>query len=402
MRTSVFLLMCILGIIALASAGCSPHTSGNKQSEEAEIDSSLPPTDKQYKEFARSLEEVVRNYDLAGFNAMIDWDAVFERAIVGLKASQEVQQKFVATSNEAIRFGGIGQAVINQVANGGTYRFVRLHALGEEKRILVRLFRGDGTVVYHDFIPAWTSKGKIKIVEIYFYGSGEYLSETIRKFYLPAVYLPDAIPDTLSQNDREYLARYADIKQMTNSYNEHQYEIAEEIFAQLPQSLQNDKRILRLRLTEAGKASQDEHDKVSAAFRARYPDDPCLYLMEIDYYAENQEYDRALQCIDSLDKAIGGDPCLDVMRANMYLGKNDLKTARDLAQKAIGQDGNILQPYRILLTVSLERKNYSDTALILSTMRKRFGSKIDNLIQDPLFEEYLNSTEYSNWMRSQR
>ena len=50
-------------------------------------------------------------------------------------------------------------------------------------------------------------------------------------------------------------------------------------------------------------------------FRKYYSQDPCLDLLLIDYYTLKKDYAQAIPCVDRLDKSVGGDPYLNVLRA---------------------------------------------------------------------------------------
>ncbi len=58
-------------------------------------------------------------------------------------------------------------------------------------------------------------------------------------------------------------------------------------------------------------------------------------LILIDAYADHKLYDRELASIDAVNRAVGGDPYLDMLRSRAFRMKGDLAAAKECVNKAI-------------------------------------------------------------------
>jgi hypothetical protein len=97
--------------------------------------------------------------------------------------------------------------------------------------------------------------------------------------------------------------------------------------------LQDHPRILHNCLV-ARCALPSDCDDTIRDYRAKCPNDPGVDLILVNHYVLCRRPDDALASIDRLDKAVGGDRCLDLLRAAVYSKKGDLAAAKKRAEKA--------------------------------------------------------------------
>ena len=117
-------------------------------------------------------------------------------------------------------------------------------------------------------------------------------------------------------------------EQMTTEVrNDHPAE-ALKIYQQFPPELKKDKDLLLIRLQAAHDVSDQEYSGAIEDFRATHPDDACVELLSIGYYLLKKDSPRAFACIDRFEKAVGGDPYLNVMRANIHTDAKEYDAAR--------------------------------------------------------------------------
>ena len=82
----------------------------------------------------------------------------------------------------------LGAQIATAVQAGGDYRFLRIRKQGDKKRLLFRLLLADDEGLnYHELPLAKRPDGKVVAIDIYVYMSGETLSTTVRRMYLPLV-----------------------------------------------------------------------------------------------------------------------------------------------------------------------------------------------------------------------
>ena len=403
------------GLAVVCLAGCAEKDPAGVTKSPAKVPVAAPvapaaaeswqtPTDEECRQFAKSLEQIVQSGDLAAFNNVIDWDAILEKATSGLPCPEKTRRQFIIGAKQAMGSRmGFGWNVAQQVANGGSYRFLRIHSKYDQKRVLFRfLVAGQQGVNYHDFLLVRQSDGKIRAVDSYVFMSAEMLSTAIRRGFVPVVAeVSKSVLAKLTGAESEYIKHIKIVLQMSNAVVSGNSQQALEIYRRLPPVLQKDKNLLMMRL-RAAKATGDETLYVAAIddFRRYHPNDPCVDMLAIDGHILNKRYDEALKCIDRLDKAVGGDPYLDVLRANLRIVQGDHEAARVLTQKAIDAEEALVEAYWTLVTIALAEKNFDETTRLLNLIIQKFNVEIGDLSGNPPYAEYIKSPQYRQWMQS--
>ncbi|HUG94345.1 MAG TPA: hypothetical protein VML55_26175, partial [Planctomycetaceae bacterium] len=135
-------------------------------------------------------------------------------------------------------------------------------------------------------------------------------------------------------------------------------------------------------------------------FRQRFLADPALDLAAIDFHTSNGEFDKALEAIDRLDAAIGGDPALNVIRASLKIGQKDLDAARALLNEAISREAAVEHALWELAVVSVAEEKFGEAVERLSDIERRFGIRRPNFIEAPEFAALAGTAEYEQWQQS--
>jgi hypothetical protein len=107
-----------------------------------------------------------------------------------------------------------------------------------------------------------------------------------------------------------------------------------------------------------------------------------------------KNYAKVLEGLDKLDKAVGGDPYLQIIRAKTYVELGDRGSAGRCAERAIEQDASLKDAYWILVTISLEEEKFDDTLKWLRTLQKKFGVKLKDLTTLPIYKKFVKSPQY--------
>ena len=134
-------------------------------------------------------------------------------------------------------------------------------------------------------------------------------------------------------------------------------------------------------------------------FRQAHPKDPCLDLLLVDYYVLKKDFVRARESTDRLDKALGGDPYLDVLRDNLNVAAGDPKAARDLANRAINEEPGLVPAYLSLLDVSVQEKNFAESLDLLKMLDHKHKIKFGDLTTVPEYAGFVKSPQYQDWLR---
>ena len=113
-----------------------------------------------------------------------------------------------------------------------------------------------------------------------------------------------------------------------------EYQEALDVYRSLPEHLQKEKLVLITRIQAARRLKGKPYDEAVIAYRKTFPNEPNLDLIMIYAYHEHKLFDKVLASIDGLDRTVGGDPFLDVLRADAYFEKGDLAAAKHCARKS--------------------------------------------------------------------
>ena len=170
------------------------------------------------------------------------------------------------------------------------------------------------------------------------------------------------------------------------------------IFERLPTDVKTEKFVLLLRLRAAREPGyEDAYNQAIEDFRLHHPDDPCIALLSIDYHLNRNEFDRALQSIEEVDKAVGSDPYLNVLRAMAADGRKQPDEARQLLAASVEADPEIRQAWVALVTIDLRRKAFPEVLRSLKEMDRLFQPMWPDLSDNPAYSEFLQSPQYGEW-----
>jgi tetratricopeptide (TPR) repeat protein len=245
--------------------------------------------------------------------------------------------------------------------------------------------------------------GEIRIVKMYVYLAAETMAKILRRAFLAAVASESrTLLERLQGKESDFVKHIAETQAMTAAVQNGQPQRAIAIYRKLPLSLQKDKSLLLIRYRAAAELQDDEYTKAMDDFRKYHPDDPCIDIICVDAHFQDGEFDEALACVDRLDEAVGGDPYLELIRANVCIQDEDYDGARKLAHKALEAEEDLIDAQWCLITISLAEKDFDETSRLLTKLAEEFGMEFDDLTQVPEYAEYVKSPQYRQWLESQR
>jgi predicted Zn-dependent protease len=151
-------------------------------------------------------------------------------------------------------------------------------------------------------------------------------------------------------------------------------------------------------LWDAEAVSDTEFLVALDGFRRQFPKDPALAFQDIDYYRLNRNFEEALRSIDRAEKAIGGDPYLNALRAKLLVKAWRHKEARVAADKAIEQEPELTHGYWGRIAVALAETHHTDTLTWLKKLVENTGQSVGDLRKDPDYGVFVRSPEYREWV----
>ncbi len=368
-------------------------------------DAAPPPSDAECQKLAALFERHVRDGETDQATQLIDWDAILKKATAGFGEGADVAQArtdFIrGVLDTARESGGLASQVSAAVEQGGSYRLLRIHRVNGDPRALFRLLLPDsGGVNYYDLTFSRDASGRLRISDVHLALSGEFLSDTLRRAWLPVVAKVAGV--TLQERDAVYIRHLDDLQKMVAEAGQEHVTEALAIFHSLPPALQADKNILLIRLQAAHKVGDEEYSRAIADLERLFPRDATVDLLTIDGHLLRGHFEQALASVERLEKSIGGDPYLHVLRAGIHYQAGDLPAAESAARQAIAGEPTLEDAYWQVATFSLDTKKFDTTVEMLDLLQKRFAVELEDLTKVPEYAEFVKSPQYRKWAQSQK
>jgi len=382
-RLSAAACACAVALIAGTASAATP-----------EAGTSVPET---ALAFARSLETSLNACDSSLFDSSIAWDALVDRGTADLEVPETVRAEF---ATGIARGFVLGDEICKAIRESGSYVLLNVRAVEGEPRALFRIVSESG-LNYHDLLLSEADDGSVRILDLFIYSLGEWVSQTARRGFLPLVaQLENGSLDRMKKGDNLYLDNVPNILKMQHHYQQGEFRKALDLFRAFPDELKNNRNILMVRFAVAVQLGGEEYDQAMLDLKTAFPDDPSLDLVLIDHYFNARQFDEALRIVDRIDRSVGGDPYLDFMRANVLYAGGRRSEARAAARRAVEREPGLEDPYWTLVTISLDERDFGETAKLLDEIETSLGLVVGDLTRIPEYSEFLESDAYDAWAAS--
>jgi tetratricopeptide (TPR) repeat protein len=360
-----------------------------------------PLTEDDAKEFGEKLEKAAATGDTATANKLFHVNDLIERSISDLGLSASEKKSLLAGAAHA--GGQFMDRLPKFVQQGGSYSVVRVRTVEGRPRVLMRLLHTGRGVNYHEYTLVRHPDQQVVAEDVYIYLAGEPLSQTFRRRILGIVAERNqGAVAKLTGNEQVLIKHMGDIGKMATMVRNGQNKEALNIFRELPANLQKDKGF-QIMAIQAARGTGDDNEYLTEMerFRTNHPNDAAGELVSIDYYLLKKNYDEMLKLIDRLDKSLGGDPYLDVMKANVLADAGRFNEARAAADQAIKDAPKLPQAYWMRATVSTKAKDHKDTLACLKTLVEKVDPALEptNLMADERFVEFVKTPQFDEFKK---
>jgi hypothetical protein len=359
-------------------------------------------TDEQAHAFATDMLAAINQGDATACNALIDWDAILAKTTAGVEAPDEFRQGFNTGAKKQLgNTGGPVGMIVAQASKGGSYKLLRVRKVDGHKTALFRLtLPSNGGVNYHEFILDPGPGGKAVASDFYIYFSGEPISQTLRRGYMQASAEQNrGLLARLVGADHDFIQNLSKLTEMRELHAAGKDREALAVYNQLPASLQKDKTYLLLRLQITQKLDEAEYSASIEKIRATFPKDACIEFLSIDGFTILKQYDKAIESIDRLDKAIGGDPYLQVLRAGVYLNSDHPEKAVAAARAGVKELPDLIDARWSLVTALLKVDDNDGVLEALKQIDQHFKMTFSDMTRIPLYEKFVKSPQYQEWLK---
>jgi hypothetical protein len=349
--------------------------------------------------FARSLQKAVEDGDRSAANSLLNWKAICNTATESLGLSERQRTSFAyGAMQRTLSDYGLMANLVKQVVADGSYRMLRIREKDGHTTVLCRLICDSG-FSYHEYLLC-KDCGNVRAFDMFSYLSGELVSATLRRAAIPATQqLSKSLLQRLTTADTDFMKHSDKFTAMSDAIQAQRGDEALRLYASLPGSLQRDKGVLLLRHQAAMQVGEQQLMEAIDDFRRYHPNDVCLDVLLIDYYALHAEYDKALECLDRLDLAVGGDTFLNAKRADLAYAKHDVPAAYRLAEEAIEGNPDLIAAYWTLLDICSLEKDHARTLETLERIEAKFDTDLSGVHDDPSYAEFRSSPQGQGWLR---
>lgn len=173
-----------------------------------------------------------------------------------------------------------------------------------------------------------------------------------------------------------------------------------ELFRTLWKGLDESKRYDRILLDAATRLFSTNINNLTSAdvtqLLSYYPDDwPLPFALE-GYFLNNEEYDKAIECLNNMPRHAISDSKIQSELALLYFLKEEFEPAWHHSQQAIVDNPYDLEAYFVMLQISLGTKEHGITSKLLHVLEERFQldgwEQILPELED--YEDYMESDAY--------
>jgi tetratricopeptide (TPR) repeat protein len=358
-----------------------------------------PAMDPAYVAYTAELERGINAGDPSVLDSHIDLERLIERATRDTSAPKRFAEGF----GKGVRNSGVklGKQLVDAQDEESDFHLLRLRMDGGAPHALYRVISKAG-INYLDLELARNAKGEAVVVDIYPYISGELFSETLRRTFLQAANeAGHDLMDKLLGKEQEFLENLPKLQAMQRLTQEEKFAEAVKTFDELPPSLRRNKSFLLIRLHAASQLEESEYQKAIQEFEKAHPNDPSLDLISIDGHMMRKDFAAVMKTIDRLDARVK-DPYLQYLRGSVMLEKGDGKAARRLFQATLDAEPRLVLPYWTLIGLSLQDKQYKDTARYLTAIERDAGVELNDLEGLEQYEGFVKSKEYKAWKKERQ
>ncbi len=384
MRKVFVVLMCVgvMGSVAWGQAEPTEEGAAAKKITKAEAEA-----------WGEEFTEMTR--DGIGFVAdgMINKPAFKRRVFEGLEVLPEGRE-FVENLQYRFWFG-VQSAGVQE---GEYFRVLRVREVDGQWHVLCRHVSGDGELGYHDFVIARDSAGDIRAVD-YMGNCSEFHSATIR-MSMTIVLARQGYLDVekLDEKTRLMFENWDAFVKMMELNGSGRVAEAYSAFAALPEGVRHSEMAMPVAIDIAENLESDDAKALVKRYIELNQNDLDPVLEYGSYYLDLEMYDLYFKSIDRLDRHLGGDGYLDLLRGDGYAVQEKYEQAAACYRRAGGVVPELGEAYWGLLRVGLDTTNHVMVAEALTLLKQKAGIAFEDVRHVPALEAFVASEAGKEWI----
>lgn len=385
----------LLAVVGLAlCTGCNKPAPPVGSAAPAAVSVGPPVTHEEAWAFGEKVTEAMKAKDVPALSRLLRIDDLLERIVSDFGFSTREQADFRA----GVAKSGGSQKMLGfwvQQLGGGASKRLRVGERDGRTSVLTRMVGEDGSVNYFDFPLIRTADGQVVAEDIYLMAAGEKFSQLLRGMIIPMVAelkKGSRSPAAQTQLDNMVLRT-----QLGNAVRDGQHEEAVRLYRRLPADMRNEKVVQIIGLQVLSQVDEAGYIAEIERYRQVHPNDPSVDLLSVDYYYLKKDVPSMRECIRRIETAIGTDPYLWVLEANVLSETGKPDEAKKLADKAIKAEPTLVEAYWSLVTIAIAQDDHKETARVLRAIVEKFKADVsaDSIAMEDLYKRFAKSPEFA-------
>ncbi|WP_296313373.1 tetratricopeptide repeat protein [Winogradskyella sp. UBA3174] len=343
--------------------------------EEAKVCSCLllPETeenDEKVEELARNLETSFNDLETTVFNQKFDVEGFMSNVVDNDKIDKN--DEFTRGFMKGVKQSGfnLSAKIVDEIDAGSYYNLINYHYDSDEKAyyFTFRIYSSETGVNYHDYKVCFDGE-TTKFNDIYIYLTGEKLSATLQRIFILSQPSKNVLSKLLGGKSDNSILKIAEAKKLLeNGKPKKAYKKISEVEGPMAK----EKFTLIIKGSIASAFDDELYGSILEEFAELYPDDPTLYLKQVDYYILKEDYKKAIENIEILMYETDDD-FLNLVKANAYLMDKDYKNA---------------EKYYVYMTVNYPDLFEAYVGLMVSLNYQSSFKETLNIVKDLLNQGY--------------
>lgn len=344
------------------------------------------------------IDETLTNKNKEYVNKIYDINELSKRFIIDSKNKKikKYNESFINGFSSSFDFGKI---ILNQIDDGATYDYLNFQKNSDGDYYLLFRLYGNG-LNYHKHLIKKIN-GEYKIIDTYISLTGEFLSDTFSSIYKGLLHKGGLLSNFIKKKKNNSISDLFKIKQMKKLKNEGKYQEAHNLYNTISKEGKKKKLYKITNLMIVAQLNDTIYADAIDDYEKEFPNDVSLYLVSVDGYILSKKYDKAMEAINNLDVAIGGDSFLNFLRGNLYYLKEEFDNSEAKFKEVIEEYPNFLDAYDSLLTIYIETDKTTEAIKILNIMVSDFDLPKDILYNTlkETFPKFYNKEEVVKWSK---
>ena len=381
----------VAGFVTLV--GCKPAVPPVGSAAPPAVSSGPPVTEAEAWAFGEKVVAAMQAKDVPAVAALLRIDDLMERSV----------SDFGFTANEMTSFrdgvsrSGGSQRMLSfwvDQMGGNSSRRMRVGNRDGRTTVITRMV-GAGGLNYMEFTLIRAGDGAVVAEDIYLMAAGEKLSQVLRRLVLPL--LAETRKGDRSPAAQAQMDQMTQLSKLGQAFREGRHDEAARLYRGLPAARRDEKVVMLIGLQVLGQTDEPGYLAEIQRYRKLFPNDPSLDLISADYYVLKKDLKGLHDCLGRIEAAVGRDPYLWVLEAGQLAEAGQADEARKLAERAAKEEPTLAEAHWVLVTVALAKDDHAETARVLKVLVETCGADVsaDAVATDETYTRFAKTPEFA-------